>query len=164
MVQAVRFTIWKNQQYMDQKNEIDFRSKINDLISKHFSFLLQEGYVVETVIEPSKVFILWISVKYTNEQIKREVSINYMEGKVNKEVKYSFTVTITRLPYVSVYEDFFSLNEYLSENGLKMESVFSDFDEKVFAKTLEQLAEAVKNYAHKLVSGKEWITGYYSKW
>jgi hypothetical protein len=95
---------------MKNQSELSIAKK---LIIKEFSFLEEQGFERFSKIRRSNVFINSLDVEYRNLDRQRKICISYTKGKVFEEIKYSFTLSIYRIPYVDV-EDFFSLPAYLT--------------------------------------------------
>jgi hypothetical protein len=134
------------------------------LITKEFTFLEEDGYERKSEVVNSETFIAYMRVEYTNAQRKREVSISYTEGNVYDDIKYTFGVSITRVPYLDV-EDSFALFIYLDSIGEDFStSMVNHFDEMQAEQIVKNLAGALKYYAGDIISGKEWLGDYWARW
>jgi len=135
-----------------------------DLILQVFCFL-EEQYSYTHIFQEKMddTFIEYLQVTYINEVKHREVTISYTSGKVYDEIRYTFTITITRTPY-SDLEDFFSLSEYLQSKGKDFSTnIVKDFNEQEAEKILEKLAVSIKENALEIIEGNQWSGEYYPR-
>jgi hypothetical protein len=147
--------------YGTPKNNIELARK---LIRQEFSFLEELGFECVIKALDDKTFIEYTGVEYSDENRKRKVSIRYTKGQVYDEVKYTFTVSITRIPYAN-NNDYFSLDNYL--NSIKEDfstSMVSMFNEDQAKEILKKLANALKKYSYEIILGNEWLEAYWPKW
>lgn len=134
------------------------------LITKEFAFLEEAGYEKKSEIVNDETFIAYMLVTYTNNQKKRKVSIGYSENKVYDDIKYSFGISVSRIPYLDV-EDFFGLDVFLdSINANFSTSMVNHFDEAEADGIVKKLNGALKYYAGDIISGKEWLDNYWARW
>ena len=145
-----------------QSSKIEFAKH---LIIKTFSFLYAEGYVYNLKYPNDETVIGTIDIEYTNEQIKRGISISYSHRKLDGDVIYGFNLSIVRSPYKDVTEDYFSMFIYLASLGKDFETrMVNHFDEIEAEKIVLQIAEALKTYAWDIVKGEKWLEGFYARW
>jgi hypothetical protein len=134
------------------------------MITKEFTFLEEEGYERKCEIVNDETFIECLSVRYLNTEKKRKISIDYTEGMVYDDIKYTFGASISRVPYLDV-EDSFALFIYLNSIGQDFStSMTSQFDEREAKGIVKKLAGALKYYAGDIISGKEWLDDYWARW
>ena len=141
-------------------------SVAKQIILEAFSFLREEGYSVETKIMKDTFFSENFESTFINETIGREISISYTKGSVEKggNLKYTFSLSITRLPYDGV-KDFFSLFVYLSSLGRDFDTnIVNHFDENEARLIVEKIANALKTYLWDVVKGEKWLEGFYPRW
>lgn len=135
------------------------------LILKNFFFLVDKGYEPTYKLHSSEGFIEYFEFEYINNKKERKVSIVYSKSKVYEEMKYTFSATITRIPYIDATKDFFSLRLYLDSLGLDfITSIVNHFDEAEADSILQKIEQAMKLYAGEIIDGSEWKEGYYPEW
>jgi hypothetical protein len=134
------------------------------LILKTFHFLEdQYSYTPVCKVSDDKTFIESFDVEYVNEIKRRKIRISYIKGKVYSEIKYTFNLSITRMPYVG-NEDFFSLSNYLQSVDKDFPaSVVGEFDEREAENKLILIANALKGHALDIISGEIWLNNYYPR-
>jgi len=142
------------------------RAKIvNDLVASVFSFLEREGYTYASDLEDSEVFSVYLNCKFVNTEKKRKVTIAYTERSLDNVTKYTFSLTITRIPYSDPTQDFFSLDVYLDSHGVNFPTTLVNyFDESQAKDILEKLAGVLSGELFAMVVGEAWMKGYYPKW
>jgi hypothetical protein len=137
---------------------------VKNIIEKVFYFL-EEEYLYSSVYnaEEDSTFIESLNVEYVNELKRRKVRIGYTKANVYNDIKYTFSCSISRIPYINV-EDFFSLSNYLQSIDRDFPtSLVDDFSEVKAENILAQIAAALKEYAGDIIDGKEWSETYYSR-
>lgn len=149
---------------VEQQNSPEEVAIIRELIFKHFTFLEQMyQYIPAFNQKISPLFIDSFEVKFTNESRRRELSVSYTKGKFEQALKYTITVTITRIPYISV-KDFFSLDNYFKATGEDFaKSMINEFSATTAESILQKMAVILKTQAIELIEGKEWWEIYYSR-
>ena len=146
---------------MAQQSKIELAKQ---LIISEFSFLEKQGFQLSFKRLKDETFIEYMEIEYCNSEKKRKVSIGYSKGKVYKDIKYTFDVSVTRLPYLNV-KDIFTLWIYLkSINKDFSTSMVNHFDAKEAEVILKKIASAVKEYMSEIISGNEWFDNYWPRW
>lgn len=135
-----------------------------NIILKVFHFLEEQYYYTPACkVEDDSTFIESLDVEYINEIKRRKIRISYTKTRVYNEIKYTFSGSITRIPYVGV-EDFFSLSNYLQSIDKDFStSLVNDFNEVEAGKILAQIAAALKEYTLGIIDGKVWLDTYYPR-
>lgn len=148
---------------MAQKNDSKIEL-VKQTIHKVFYFLEEEFYYVPLVkVVESAIFIESIEVEYINELIRRSIDISYTKSKSSGELKYTFTASISRLPYTGV-EDFFSLSTYLKSKGKDFPiSLVNHFDGTEAELILDRIAAALKENTLEIITGTLWLETFYPK-
>lgn len=137
---------------------------VKNLILKTFHFL-EDQYFYTPVYkaEDDSMFMESLEIEYVNENKQRKVAISYTKGNLHKEIRYTFTLSITRIPYINP-EDFFSLDNYLKSKGRFFStSLVTDFNETEAENILKQIAASLKEHALYIIDGKEWLATYYPR-
>ena len=145
----------------DGDNEIAI---VKHEIFKTFHFLEKEYfYFPNSNEEVSSLFDNSVKVEYINKIRRREIAIRYTKGKFNGDVKFTFSVSIIRTPYVS-FEDFFSLDIYLQSIGKHFSTGFvTNFNFHELQTILQKLANSLKEHAEKIIDGSIWLETYYPR-
>ena len=135
-----------------------------NIILKIFRFLEEHYYYTPVCrVQDGSTFIESLDVEYINETKRRKIRISYTKTRVYNEIKYTFSGSITRIPYAGV-EDFFSLSNYLQSIGKYFStSLVNDLNESDAENILIQIAVALKEHALHIIDGKEWIETYYPR-
>ncbi len=135
-----------------------------NLILNEFNFLEREYYFTPHCRDiQDATFIEKTQLEYINEVRRRNVRVSCVKGKVINDVIYTFTASITRIPYVG-NEDYFSLNNYLESIGKDFDtSLTNEFNEKVAEEILKKIAAALKEHALKIIEGSVWLETYYPR-
>lgn len=134
------------------------------LILKEFSFL-EEDYLYSYCFskDTSQAFLENLNVEYSNEVKRRKIRIGYTKINVSGEIKFTFSLSITRIPYSGV-NDFFSLSNYLqSMNKDFSTSVTNDFNEFKAEEILVRISNALKDYAIDIIDGSNWLETFYPR-
>ena len=135
-----------------------------NLILKVFRFL-EDQYLLTSCykVENDPTFIEYLNVEYVDEIKRRKIRIGYTKGEVYNEIKYTFSSSITRIPYSGV-EDYFSLSQYLQSIGKDFStSLVNHFDETEAQNILVQIVTALKEHALDIIDGKKWLESYYPR-
>jgi len=156
----VHFIIWKKKQYMVGSN-IEIAKM---LILKEFDFLEEQDYEPKFNVNEDTTSIESASIIYCNKVKKLEIEVNYRKSKVYEEIKYSFDLSIMKIPYTNVH-DFFSLWLYLEtiKNEIST-SMINYFDKHQAEIILRNLSNAPKKYASNIINGTEWKNDYWPRW
>ncbi len=138
--------------------------EIKNLILKSFKFLTDQYlYAPYPKMKDDPTFIEYFYVDYVEEIKRRNIRITYTKGKVYDEIRYTFSCTITRIPYSGV-EDIFSLDNYLESKGKSLDSsLINNFNTDEAEKKLKQLAFDLNMYAKQIINGSEWLEKYYPR-
>jgi len=113
--------------------------------------------------EDDNIFMESLEIEYINEIKQRKVAISYTKGNLHKEIRYTFTLSITRIPYKNP-EDFFSLDNYLKSKGRFFStSIVNDFNETEIENILNRIAVSLKEQLLSIITGNEWLTSYYPR-
>ena len=137
---------------------------VRNLILKTFRFL-EDQYFYTPVYkkEDDNIFMESLEIEYINEIKQRKVAISYTKGNLHKEIRYTFTLSITRIPYKNP-EDFFSLDNYLKSKGRFFStSIVNDFNETEIENILNRIAVSLKEQLLSIITGNEWLTSYYPR-
>jgi hypothetical protein len=147
----------------NQKNDIQLRM-VEKIIEERFNFLEKDfGYVPKLIVQTEPPFIEQIKIEYSNEIKKRNIIIGCSKGNVFNEVKYTFTVSIIRLPYSSI-EDYFSLNVFLNSVGLNFETSLDNiFTQENASIIVAKLSDTLRDYAIEIIDGVQWLDNYYPR-
>lgn len=137
---------------------------VKNLILQAFYFLENEYYYTPIYkVEYDNLFLESLDVDYVNETKKRKITISYTKSKNDNEIKYTFSGSITRIPYLSV-EDFFSFVNYLQSTGNNFStSLINDFNENQAENILLHIAKLLKELTPKIITGEEWLENYYPR-
>lgn len=135
-----------------------------NIILKVFNFLEEQySYTPVCKVEDDNTFIESFDVEYINEIRRRKIRISYTKGKVYYEIKYTFTGSITRIPYEG-NEDFFSISNYLQSMSKDFStSLVNHFNEAEAENILTKIAIALKKHALRIIEGNEWLETYYPR-
>ena len=138
---------------------------VTKMIVTTFNFLEKEYFYTPSYkVGDSALFIDSLHVEYVNEVKSREIIIGYTKSDLNNEIRYTFSVSITRTPYTKV-EDFFSLDNYLQSKASDFStSLVNNFDEAEAQKILIEIVFALKEHALNIIDGKVWLDKYYPRW
>ncbi|HET9056049.1 MAG TPA: hypothetical protein VFN30_04290 [Chitinophagaceae bacterium] len=137
---------------------------VKNIILQVFSFLEEQYlYTPKCKVEGDDIFIESFEVEYVHETKRRKIAVSYTKSQVYSEIKYTFSVSITRIPYSGV-EDFFSLSNYLQSNGKDFSSsLINDFSEAEAEMILRKIAAALKEHVLEIIDGTEWLETYYPR-
>jgi len=135
-----------------------------DLILQAFYFLESQYFYTHVYYEKEDItFIESLDVEYVNEIRRRKIRISYTNANVYNESKYTFSMSITRIPYSGV-EDFFSLSNYLQSKGRDFStSIVNYFNEQEAEKILKKLAKSTIENTLPIVEGNLWLESYYPR-
>ncbi|MEQ1797990.1 MAG: hypothetical protein ABL872_08555, partial [Lacibacter sp.] len=77
--------------------------------------------------------------------------------------KYTFNVSIIRLPYLSI-EDYFSLNVFMQKKGQDINTTFDkELTEAETFIVTTKLSESLQEHAQKIIDGSQWLCNYYPR-
>jgi hypothetical protein len=146
-----------------EKNNTDI-DIAKQLILKVFFFLEKEySYTPIPKHTEDPFFDKSLDVEYVNEVRRRNISVSYTKTNMNGETRHSFTLSIVRIPYTG-YEDYFSLDNYLSSIGKNIQSGVMDiFSSERAESAITFLADAAKEYISSIIEGSVWLETYYPK-
>lgn len=145
--------------------ENSYCSTAERIILDVFSFLEKEGYIAEAKNIDDDSFIDKLQVKFVNDTIKREITVSYTKGIVEKEIRYTFSLSIVRLPFDWAVIDFISMHVYLFSIGKDFDTrMINHFDESEAHVIVEKIAMALKTSLWEVVKGEIWLEGYYPRW
>lgn len=153
--------MWKRKMFIRISDEMKIAK---DLILKVFNFLETEyNYTPTFETEKSKVFIESASVRYTHEIRRRIISIHYTKGEVYGEIKYTFSLSIERIPYNGV-EDIISFSNYLASLNKNFDKNLHGYFDVIQAESiLKKLAENLRHELPDVITGKIWYETYYPR-
>jgi hypothetical protein len=126
---------------------------------------LEDQYLYTPVYyeKEDTIFIESLDVEYINDIKRRKITISYTNANVYNESKYTFNLSITRIPYSGV-EDFFSLSNYLQSKGKDFSTtLINNYDIQEAKKILGKLAIAIKENALGIMEGNQWLETYYTR-
>ena len=133
-------------------------------ILETFSFLEEQySYTHASKEKADNTFIEFLEINYTNEVRHRKITVIYTKVKAYDEIGFTFSVTITRIPYSSI-ADFFSLSNYLQSNGEDFSTTMvNDFNVQEAKRILKKLALSIKENALEIIEGNLWLDAYYTR-
>ncbi len=138
---------------------------IKDVIINSFSFLEKEfAFSLEVDEIADSIFEEEIIIRYTNEILRRKISVTTTLG-INDDVKtYSIGLVIVRLPYTGI-RDLFVLSDFVKSKGESISVNFTfEFDLNKVKQEIEALAKALINHAEEIVKGNLWLETFYPRW
>ncbi len=149
---------------MDLVNNRLFAEFIHNLILKKFQILESHyNYKPFFKIDEDNLFERSFEVEYVNTKINRKIAICYFVLKHQNIKKHSFSLSITRTPYLSPV-DFFSLEYYLNFRGLQLKSfIENEFNENLANDILTNLATTLLEYTNSIIDGSAWLGDFYPR-
>lgn len=137
---------------------------VKNIILQVFSFLEEQYlYSPDCKEEKEHLFNESFEILYVNEIKRRKIAVSYTQSNVFNEIRYTFSVSITRLPYSGV-EDFFSLSNYLQSVGINFSTtLINKFNEVEAEEILRKIAAALSEHALAIIKGRIWLEDFYPK-
>ena len=135
-----------------------------ELILKAFNFLVDDYmFSPQLKTEESLIFIESIAIEFIHNNYCRNVRVSYVKGKVYNDIKYTFEVSITRIPYTGK-NDFLSVSNYLnSKNEDFNTSLTNDFNSEKAENILNKMASILRSELFNVVDGSAWYENYYPR-
>lgn len=142
-------------------------SIVKNMIHKKFYFLEENyGYSSNAKEVKNDFFDESLHFNYSSLNLKRKICIVYNKSKVDDIDTYTFSLSITRLPYSEV-KDFFGLYVYFRSKGI----IFSNQLKHNFnAEGAELILDKIAAFSmetddiRKMIEGKKWLESYYPEW
>jgi hypothetical protein len=153
------FIIWSKKLFI-MINMINLKEEI----LSSFSFLEKEyNYSVIFKEIENSVFLESFEFEYSNEILRREITLSYSKGLVDDIIRHTFALTIVRLPYVGV-GDFFVLDNYLKFKGIKtISNIDNELEIYKVRTVLNEIANLIKSNVLEVINGECWYEKFYPK-
>jgi hypothetical protein len=137
---------------------------LKEEILSSFSFLEKEyNYSVIFKEIENSVFLESFEFEYSNEILRREITLSYSKGLVDDIIRHTFALTIVRLPYVGV-GDFFVLDNYLKFKGIKtISNIDNELEIYKVRTVLNEIANLIKSNVLEVINGECWYEKFYPK-
>lgn len=142
--------------------KLSIKEQASKLILHSFQILEREyDYKHSYKNESSDIFLEYLIVDFEQNEFKRKVSVSYTKGIVSNKVKFTFSVTISRVPH-NGWKDMISIREYLKYKNKSIDtSIVEVFSSKAAKDILDKLSKLLVDEFEDVLVGKAWYDNYY---